>query len=194
MTMTRVKEEEYAIAVREAGHAVIGFLCRRGVKSITIVKNEDEGDPGRCRYVIPQSNTLEFNDFSDISIKKFENLFRIDISGEVAEEIVLGKEWKLDGTDAEGCLQILDNLYFSDSSDEFIQRPDGISDDEWYAQIIEEKETSKREFTDRIVRETKEMMTTHINAIKAIADKLMQRKTISGRLARKIFKENLPKG
>jgi hypothetical protein len=34
-------------------------------------------------------------------------------------------------------------------------------------------------------------MTPHIEAIKAIADKLMQRKTISGRLARKIFKEHL---
>ena len=58
-------------------------------------------------------------------------------------------------------------------------------------EIIKNLESRRDERESRMVEEATAMMKPHVNAIKTIADKLMQRKTISGRLARRIFKENL---
>ena len=177
--------EEYSVAVHEAGHAVMGFLCRRGVKSITCVPNEDKGYLGCC-YGTDSERLRSFaqrGENGEASAKEIRNYFRSRIAGEVAGQLVLGEEWTLGGSDLDGFLSVLGSAGLAYILGESVPPREKMEE------MVKNYEIYRDEWVSGMINETIAMMEPHVNAINAIADKLIQRKTISGRLARKIFKE-----
>jgi len=182
--VAKTKDDEYKIAIHEAGHAVMFFLCQQSVESITIVPNKERGYVGCCSLTNSIRNiTLgERIQARDATVTEFKNLTRSRMAGEVAEELVSGRceySWS-DLREALSALESAGMFYFLEDSppeERFAHEELDARVDKWFSDIVEE---------------TKVIMKPHINAIKAIADKLMQRKTISGRLAKEIFKKHLP--
>jgi hypothetical protein len=175
-------EKEYTVAVHEAGHAVMDFLFHVGVQFISIVP--DEETLGRC---IPNSSRrhdtlLERIEYGDATVRDLQYLFQTKIAGVVATELFCGQKWNLGGSDADGVLFALGGagrcLIFEAFPPQDMERGFEALRDEWSNRMTEDARTKLR---------------THAAAVKAIADKLMQRKTVSGRLARKLFLECLPK-
>jgi hypothetical protein len=109
----------------------------------------------------------------------FQCVFQTRIAGEVAEELVCGQEWDLGGTDADGVLAALNDVWSCSTTK--ISSPQDMDE---YLKAVEEY---KSKWADSMAEDAKIKLSSHIPAIRAIADKLIQRKTISGRLARKLF-------
>ena len=175
-----------------AGHTVTFFICRPNteVKSISIIPTGENWHLGCTRSANDndsQSTTNQDEDPEyDYAADKasFEITFRCEIAGAVAEQLILGGQWSLSGNDDLGVFGLWGGGISFILTDTDLEDA-GIYDESFYLDL----DSIWNEWQDRLIEETKAMMLPYIDAIKAIADKLVQRKTISGRLARKIFNE-----
>ncbi|GHV33356.1 hypothetical protein FACS1894187_01400 [Synergistales bacterium] len=173
MTMTQKEityDEAYAFiyitAVHEAGHAVMNFLWRSTVDSITIIPDEDRGRGGCCR--LKKTKKLErvckaLFYGEKPTLRDMEYYFQSSMAGEIAEHLVFGKD----------PTAVLNGKYVSSDTDKAFEAVRALDlPDEWAYSL----------YVDALFK-----LEPHVTAIKKIADELMVLEKMSGALARKIF-------
>jgi ATP-dependent Zn protease len=161
-------DEEYQIAIHEAGHAVMMFLQHQWADSITIVPDKMREILG---FVRPTDTSKWLHDGTHTK-RKVEKYMKFDFAGAVAVEIVCGENYAYEGTGYDFSLAV-DALASCMPRD---KTTENYTPDEFTQYWI-----------DKLYEDTRRELKLYRNAIKAIADKLMQRKTMSGRLAKNIF-------
>jgi ATP-dependent Zn protease len=166
----------YTTAIHEAGHTVMSFLVQRGVKVVTIIPDEKSGTDGHMintRWV--NFEWLEDSGHKMPSKRILEKEMKIFIAGAVAVNLVFGDsvEWQ------DGASRDFDYL-FGIIEEQERRKIKGKWDKPDFATDIEQT-------LNLLFERTEQELLHRINAVRVIADKLMERKTISGRLARKIF-------
>jgi hypothetical protein len=154
--MTR--EEEYVTAIHEAGHAVMFFLWRSTVASLTIIPNEDY--LGCCNLKITKRHERLYEDPTREDLKYD---FQTSMAGEIAEHLVFDKD----------PTAVLKGTYVSSDTESAFWDVRALDLPEEWAYSL---------YVDALFK-----LEPHVAAIKKIADELMVRKKINGRLARQIF-------
>ncbi|GHS93471.1 hypothetical protein AGMMS50276_04060 [Synergistales bacterium] len=170
--MTMTQKEEYAkayafiytTAVHEAGHAVMHFLWRSTVASITIIPNEDNMGCCYLKTTKKLERVCEVLAYGEKPTRRdMEYFFQTSMAGEIAENLVFGK----DPTAA------LNGKYVSSDTDMAFKAVRALDlPDEWAYSL----------YVDALFK-----LEPHVTAIKKIADELMVLEKMSGALARKIF-------
>lgn len=155
----------YQTAIHEAGHSVMSVIRGRGVEYVTIISSGKS--LGKCKNIKDISNEYEDNETRGL---RMQSEVLILIAGTTSEVVILGIS-PLDSRGAEDYKQ----------AEEILDAPnDGLTQER--ANYIHKLAYSILD--NPLVKEQ----------IKAVADKLMERKTLSGVEVRKIMKGAEVKG
>ena len=175
--MSATKKKEYANAVHQAGRAVMFLIHKQKIKTVTIDLKDDDDTYLRGTLGKRWRKTLEkYRDEStEFNEGEIEKIVVFLIAGELAEELILEKKVALRGSKGNHAFSRTpaSRIFLSISQD---TRSYSTLRDAW---------------KDKVIKEGKEVLTPYISVIRSIADKLVQRRIITGFLVKRIFKGDL---
>lgn len=156
-------------AYHEAGHAVVAYLLGRSVRLVTIVPSEDGTLLGHVLYVPPRLKD-EYQYWGSPSLKRaaFENIVRISLAGSIAEGRMAGRQsHRQASSDYRYAVEVVSGL---------------VGDD---------RELSA--YLNWLWISTENLLSVkpHWRAVEALAQKLLELRTIKGKDAKEIIRNAL---
>jgi cell division protease FtsH len=189
-SMSMTAEEKENTAYHEAGHALIALLVPQcdPIHKVTIIPR------GVALGMVVRLPTKD-----KLSVTRLELLsnIRVALGGRVAEELIFGYDKVTTGAsnDIKQATAIAKNMIikwgmnedlglrsFYDSDGYYLEASDQIS-----PKTSEAIDKEVRNIIDQASKDVKELMVAHMDKLRAIAQKLLERETLTGEQVRMIF-------